>query len=288
MEDIAMRADQAIQAICMPAKTPDTSVTPQMTSRIFATTKSSTKPPTSSGIPGPSPAVMFMQSRPEGPQQQTVNARRSQERQVSTQLQAKATTSSAGQDALKAISTLTTALNEEKQPPVVTPPHARKKAKPTKAKTTVTKAKPTKTKNTKRKTGNKPTTTVPIVTQVDAGRQQSASLPTCLFGCGHGGLLDLLQMSRTDIKYSVKAGNYLHGKKCQDCKQQIADLFAISNNKAQFYYCQLDYNVAELDNDTAVASPKPCNCILCLTCYFKRDQKKAAAQGTTVRSSRRR
>jgi hypothetical protein len=111
---------------------------------------------------------------------------------------------------------------------------------------------------------------------------------TCKYGCTHGGLVEMLQMPIYATKHCLQKGNYLHKKKCFDCKQSIEAIFEKSKNKAVFYYCQADYNVAELDDDNKAEAQEPCACILCLTCYFKRETTKNATTGKTTRSSGRR
>jgi hypothetical protein len=102
----------------------------------------------------------------------------------------------------------------------------------------------------------------------------------CRYGCCHGSLLDLVQMASRNTKHALKTGNFFYGKTCADCTMPIAELFATSKNKALFYYCTVDFNVAELDNDATVScAPKPCDCILCITCYFARDTRKQASNG---------
>jgi hypothetical protein len=258
--EMALRADKAIAAICTPNMQPRAVVTKPKHTMVM---------PTAYTLP--SQVTAFMQGRPNGPQQRAENEMRLQERQVTTQLQAKGTTSTEGRTALAAISTFAAGQNGENQP-VVNPPQAKRKA--TASKTT----------KTQRKTHVKQKQTIAPVAIIET---PPAPLPTCMFGCSHGGLLDLIQMASKNTKYSLNEGNYFHGKECMDCNKQIAALFATSNSKALFYYCPVDYRVAELDHDTAVTAPQPCDCILCITCYFKRETEKQSARGTATRSSRR-
>ena len=97
--------------------------------------------------------------------------------------------------------------------------------------------------------------------------------------------MGLKQMMPYDTKYCLEKGNYFYGKQCFDCKVSIASVFRNSKNKALVYYCQVDYNVAELCDDDQTKEEQPCGCILCLTCYYKREAMKNLGQGKTTRSS---
>jgi hypothetical protein len=299
-DEMMLRADQAITAICRQTEPPGAIENNPRVNRVMATTTTplpsqeitaicmSTAPPraiatntrvnrvTATIAPLPSQAMTFMQGRPEGPQQCAEQATRSQERQLSTQLQAKGTTSIASQSALAAISTIAGVHNIENQP-VVNVPRTKRKANASK------------TKNTRQKISDSQPTSRPLVAHVSIVRTQPSMSPMCTFGCCHSGLLDLIQMASKNTKYGLKEGNFFHGKQCADCNHPIAELFATSKNKALFYYCPVDYNLAELDDDSKETSGlKPCNCILCITCYFKRETKKQIAKGPAMRSSRRR
>ena len=97
--------------------------------------------------------------------------------------------------------------------------------------------------------------------------------------------MELLQMQPRNTRYSLEPGNYFDQKLCLDCKKPIHDLFQQSKKKAMFYYCPDDWNAAKLeDTDTNLAA-QPCDCILCLTCYFGRETKKSEQVGTNQRSS---
>jgi hypothetical protein len=264
-DDMVYRADQAINDLLRPTREPRDVISKPIVNMVM---------PMVSALP--TEAMTFMQGRPGGPQQRAENAMRLQERQVTTHLQAKGTTSMTGQTALLAIGTNAVENNTE-NPPVINTQKTKRKAK-------VTSSKAKTTKQTKKV---KTTQTAPLVAQVCITVKPPATRPTCMFGCCHGGLLDLIQMASKNTKYCLKQGNFFHGKDCVDCKEPIAELFATSNSKALFYYCAEDYRVSELDHETAITAPKPCDCILCITCYFKRDSKKQSAGGTAVRSSRR-
>jgi hypothetical protein len=96
----------------------------------------------------------------------------------------------------------------------------------------------------------------------------------CIYGCQHGGLLELVQMIPKHTKYHLESGNYFHNKHCRDCSESIGDLFVKSKNKGIFYYCHTDNKVADLCDDDLEQEATACACILCLTCYYKREATK--------------
>jgi hypothetical protein len=265
-DEMILRADKAVADILMPPISPLVLTT----NTIGSPTKVQYKKQ------APTKTTTFMQGRPDGPVQRAEQTLRSQERQVSTQLQAKGTTSAANQEALATISALT-GMENKKQLPKVTPPKAKRKA------ATLT------GKLSKRNTSGSLTKSLPVLAAPRViERTPPVITHACKYGCCHGGLLDLVQMASGNTKHALKTGNFFYGKTCADCTMPIAELFATSKNKALFYYCTVDFNVAELDNDATVScAPKPCDCILCITCYFARDTRKQASNGPAMRSSRR-
>jgi hypothetical protein len=88
-----------------------------------------------------------------------------------------------------------------------------------------------------------------------------------------------------DTKFCLGKGNYFDDKNCIDCHKAITALFHVSNNKAIFYYCPIDYNIDNLQEDNAAVAAAACACILCIDCYFGREEKKTAASGKATRSS---
>ncbi len=94
-------------------------------------------------------------------------------------------------------------------------------------------------------------------------------------------------MQPYDTKHYLGNGKYLHNKKCKDCNESIAALFNTLKRKAIFYYCQVDYNVEELTDESKTKAESPCGSILCVGCYFQRDTNKSTTEGKPRRTSNR-
>jgi hypothetical protein len=191
------------------------------------------------------------------------------ERSVTTKRQKQGTTSTIGREVLNLIGQTTAQNNKENTLPKTkrkdkTAPPAHKKQK----------------KQSKARRDSSVSAVAPVPPMVDKPQK-----PTCNYGCVHGGLVALLQMAPYDTKYGLKQGNYMHGKNCRDCEKGIGDLFESSKNKALFYYCVEDYKVAELEDANSSIASKACSCILCITCYYKREAKKNETRGGARRSS---
>jgi hypothetical protein len=209
-----LRTDKAITAICMqneptgnienipqvnrgmatktlPPSQEVTAMTMATAPPAAITTNTRVNRVTATIAPLPSQAMAFMQGRPEGPQQCTEQATRSQERQMSTQLQAKGTTSIASQSALAAISTLAVVHNSENQP-MVNVQQKKRKANTSKA------------KHTSQKKRDKQPTAKPLNAHVSIVGTTPAMRPMCTFGCCHSGLLDLIQMASKNTKCGLK------------------------------------------------------------------------------------
>jgi hypothetical protein len=219
-------------------------------------------------IPRASKAMTFMTTQPGGTVQERQRAMKAAERRVSAQLQRKSTTSGAGRNALVAMSATIAAQNK-----VV----GDVQRSATKRKDNSNKQHQPSMRKKKKGSALVATTKQPI----------KATIPNCDYGCRHGGLVALMQMATSNTKYCLEVGNFFYQKSCLDCNKPIDNLFAQSKNKAVFYYCPVDYNVAELDDDNATFAAQPCKCILCIPCYFGRDTKKKAESGTATRTSSR-
>lgn len=224
------------------------------------------------------PAATFMQGRPAGPVQTTHVKMKALERRVTTQMQKKSTTAPQGHRALQQLSAQAQAGNNKenergertskKKKMTRKTPVVRKKQK--KAST------PSLSKTPPRQ--NTPSSTSTVTAPV-------AEKPICTYGCMHDGLVELKQMDLYDTKFCLEKGNYFDSKSCIDCNKSVAEVFRISKNKALLYYCQLDYNIHNLQEDNAAAAETPCACILCIACYFTRLEEKRDAMGKARRSS---
>jgi hypothetical protein len=212
-------------------------------------------------------AAAFMQTKPGGGKETVQREMQNTERRVSSQLQKKSTTSVTGQVALASVSTASAARNKTSIP-VCTPENPKRKA-------------PIATKPKQRK--KKTSAIIPAVTPA----APIATIPKCRYGCSHGGLIEMLQMTPMDTKHYLAPGNYLHGKACLDCNKNLGDMFVAAKNKSRFllYYCQVDYNAFELHDDNADLKTTPCACVLCVPCYFGRETKKDETSGAANRSS---
>jgi hypothetical protein len=216
-------------------------------------------------------ATAFMQTKPGGPLQVMDRDMNKVERRVGTTLEKKGVTSVEGMEALQHVSTSTAARNKKRKS-VSTANVKQKKTTPPKK---------TGGGRPKQKKAVKPT-------EERASKQVVAPVvATCKYGCSHGGLRDLIQMTTSDTKHYLTPGRYMHQKCCTDCNTLIGTLFTQSNSRALFYYCQVDYREAELDDDNKEKAAVACSCVLCITCYFKRDTIKAQATGTNKRTSSR-
>jgi hypothetical protein len=215
-------------------------------------------------IPTPSRAMGFMTTRPGGPIQEQNRNMKAKERQVLAHVQTKSTSSTTGRKALVEL-TATMTRNSTDNTKVVSGATKRKAPHSTKPKQT-------KQRNEVKTSGNDKA-------QGDIREKR----PTCMYGCQHVGWVELLQMTPNNTKYSLGKGNFFYGKQCTDCKIPIASLFEASKNKALFYYCPVDYNLSELDDENNEFAAKSCACILCIPCYFERDTNQTAA--TTTRKS---
>jgi hypothetical protein len=213
-------------------------------------------------------AAAFMQTKPGGGKETVQREMQNTERRVSSQIQKKSTTSVTGRVALASLSTASAARNKTSIP-VCTPESQKRKASTT----------ATKTKQRKKKTS--------AIIRAVTPAAPVATIPKCGYGCSHGGLIEMLQMTPKDTKHYLEPGNYLHGKACLDCNKHLGDMFVTAKNKSLFllYYCQVDYNAAELDDDSADLKTTPCACVLCVPCYFGREMKKNETSGAANRSS---
>jgi hypothetical protein len=217
----------------------------------------------------PSTARTFMQTRPGGPLQAMQHEMKVLERSVTTKRQKQGPTSTVGREVLDLISQTTANNNKEN-----TRPKTKRNKKPA----------PPAPKTQRKKKKAKLDSAVSVV-DPEPAVLATPKQPTCTYGCVHGGLVALLQMAPYDTKYGLKQGNYMHGKNCVDCDKAIGELFDLSNSKALFYYCVEDYKVAELEDANTDIASKACGCILCITCYYKREAKKNSTRGGARRSS---
>jgi hypothetical protein len=213
-------------------------------------------------IPPPSRAMGFMTTRPGGPIQEQNRNMKAKECQVVAHMQTKCTSSTTGRKALLTL-TSTMTKNNTDNTKVVSCANKWKSHSTTRKQTTRKK---------------KVTTGTAKVTKEGRGTR-----PTCTNGCKHVGWVEMLQMTPKDTKYSLGKGNFFYGKSCTDCTIPITTLFENSKHKALFYYCPIDYNVLELDDENNEFAAKSCACILCIPCYFGRENKPTAA--TTTRKS---
>jgi hypothetical protein len=226
----------------------------------------------------PSQAMAFVQTRPEGPLHKTDCGMKALTRKVATTIAKKCTTSNEGRGALAEVGTKAAISNKENETSV-------KKASTNKRKIC---NKPSQTsEKRKARTENNP-----IVSEATDDNEQNSSItvlpPTCTYGCKHGGIIALLQMQPESTRHYLKEGNFFHNKACVDCKALIDPLFLKSKRKTLFYYCQVDFNVSNLDDDNTAIAAQSCDCILCLECYFKRSEKKEGETGVATGASGRR
>jgi hypothetical protein len=222
-------------------------------------------------IPRVSVARAFMNARPGGPVPTLDHDLQTVERRVSAHVQKKCMTSQESRTALASLSTTTAARNRMSAPAAV-PRRGCTKTTTTQKLPTETKKRSKPTKPT-RPSKNPPTTHLPPVAP-------EQSKPSCSYGCEHIGLVELAQMTPNYTRRYLDEDGYFGGKSCLDCHHSIAELFATSKQKAVFYYCQHDYNVFQLHDDSDDLAEKPCDCILCIACYFARDEKKNTAAGS--------
>jgi hypothetical protein len=220
----------------------------------------------------------FMDARPGGPQQTQQQNMRNIERHVSAQLKKKATTSTDGQQALIIIADKLAKTNTKKTPSVSST-HKNGKSADTPRDTTKRRQSQKKDKN--------PRPTQKVKTANPLTKPVPATVQACKYGCAHGGLVEMKQMQPYDTKHYLGNGKYLHNKKCKDCNESIAALFNTSKRKAIFYYCQVDYNVEELTDESKTKAESPCASILCVGCYFQRDTNKSTTEGKPRRTSNR-
>jgi hypothetical protein len=222
-----------------------------------------------------SQAKAFVQTRPEGPLQETDRDMKALTRTVASTVAKKCQTSIEGRDALAEVGSMTANNNKENVSSVERADTGKRK-KSTKLAQTSQKRKATTKKN-------------PIVseTPVDNERSLLDLPPACKYGCQHAGIIALIQMMPEMTRHYLKESNFFHQKECVDCKQRIDLLFARSKNNAIFYYCQVDFNVSNLDDDKTAIAAQSCDCIMCLSCYFKRTEKRDNETGTATRASRR-
>ena len=258
-----------------------------------ARAQTTTPHPKPLGIPGIKEldkAAAFMSTKPGGAEQTGQRDMQITERRVSSQLQKKSTTSATGKVALVSVATASAARNRPTIP-VCTPDNHKRKVAST----------ATQKQHKKKNSAKKTSTSIPAVTpakqqrtKLSAAKMTDKTLmvpvdttPKCKFGCSHGGLIELLQMTPKDIRHYLEQGKYLHGKDCLDCNTNISELFAATKSKANFllYYCQVDYNGAELEDDSHELKAIPCACVLCVPCYFEREKHKNETTGANGRSS---
>ena len=225
----------------------------------------------------PTPAALFMQERPAGPVHATKQSMKALERSITVQAQRKSNTATVGCHAFHDISSQTKKGNT-----------ARDIARKSNKKTKESCKRPATNHNTQKRNKQRMTTatkrkaSTPVVAAVTITHND---LPVCTYGCTHDGLVGLKQMMPYDTKFCLQPGNYFHNKVCLDCKTFLADVFGASKNRALVYYCPMDYNVHNLRDDNAAVAESPCACILCINCYFRREQKKTAASGKGTRAS---
>jgi hypothetical protein len=193
------------------------------------------------------------------------------EHQMSSQLQKKGTTSAQECKALDKVTTIMATKNKENE---VKAPSVNKRKKTGERLVLIT-------PNKKRRKGM----------QKAASKQKAVksgpaiSMVGCKYGCRHGGLLEFVQMIPKYTKYHSEEVNYFHDKQCKDCEEPIGDLFGIKGKRDIFYYCHMDNKVAKMSFDDQEKETPACTCILCLPCYYKRDEKKKMASEKSTRSS---
>jgi hypothetical protein len=222
-------------------------------------------------VPWVSVARAFMNARPGGPVTTLDHDLQTVARRVSAHVQKKCTTSQESRIAMASLSPTTADRNR------ISAPTAAPRRGCTKTKTTHQKH-PTKTKRPSKPTKPKRPSKNPQTTRLPVAPEQSK--PSCSYGCEHIGLVELAQMTPNYTRRYLDDDGYFGGKSCLDCHHSIAELFATSKQKAVFYYCQHDYNVFQLHDDSDDLAEKPCDCILCIACYFVRDEKKNTATGS--------
>ena len=141
------------------------------------------------------------------------------ERRISMQLQRKATTSPEGQQSLLAITKNLAQQNKENTPVTTTPLQKRKSSSARKNTSTTAEGplqKRVKVRAAKvlKKKGS------PLTEKA-----KPSDLPSCNYGCAHGGLVTMQQMQPYDMKHYLGEGKYLHKKNCSDCTKSLAALF---------------------------------------------------------------
>jgi hypothetical protein len=221
-----------------------------------------------------SKAEVFMQSRPGG-QLETKNSKmKGAERRVSAQLQKKGTTSGQGRKALDGITAIMATSN--KADDAADPATVKKRKQPGQHAVLIT---PTKkiSKGVRKKAAGKHK---PVKSGLAINNKKTAQV-----WVQARGLLELVQMIPKWTKYHLEEGNYFHQKQCKDCKESIGELFDKSKEKGIFYYCHMDNKVADLSFDDQEQQTTACACVLCLTCYYNREEKKKLASGKCTRSS---
>jgi hypothetical protein len=227
-------------------------------------------------IPYPSKTGVFMMTHPGGQLETRDRAMKVVERQVSSQLQKKGPTSAQGRNALVAIAETAASKNKE---------NGRLAPSVNKRKVRIISALKTKGNRKQGGVGQGPKINKERVSEKSKKARKELPGSTCEYGCHHGGLVELLQMIPKDTKYHLESGNYFHQKKCRDCKEWVGDLFGKSRSRAIFYYCHMDNKVADLNDDDHEKEATACACILCLPCYYKREENKKGASGKSTRTS---
>ena len=220
------------------------------------------------------PALTFMEERPAGPVQTTQLQMRALERRFATQVNRNSATTPEARRALATIS-IQAKRGNTKAAGTMERPAKKTKVTPKSARTP---------KKAKKGSTPKVTTENPVGL---LGADNNDDMPVCGYGCKHSGLVELKQMMPYDTRFCLEKGNYFDSKCCIDCKTSIASVFKASKQKAVIYYCPVDYNVSNLQDENAAIAESPCACILCITCYFEREAKKTVASGKTTRTSRR-
>jgi hypothetical protein len=230
-------------------------------------------------LPGPSKVNVFMQSRPGGHQETVDNEMKVVERRISSQLQKKGTTSAQGRHALAEIATTMATVNKENEPAAQAVNKRKSQSGPAIPQAPI--------KKVRRKLQHQAKSTQKIAKSAKAQTNTAKLWPViaCKYGCQHGGLLELVQMIPKNTKYHLGRGNYFHNKSCKDCNGSIGDMFEKSKNKAIFYYCHMDNKVFDLRDDDLEKEATACACILCLPCYYRRDENKKLVSGKSTRSS---
>jgi hypothetical protein len=228
----------------------------------------------------PSPLTMvkeFMQSRPGGQLEARDREMRVMESRVSSKMKKKGTTSADGRNVLDKIATIMANKNKDNG----TTDRCIKKRRKIGERVVLI------TPNKRKQKDVQGAASKHEKVGSDPAIEKKSKMPVevCKYGCQHGGLLELVQVIPKWTKYHLESGNYFHDKQCKDYNKSIDDLFGKSKGKGIFYYCHIDNKVADFSDDEQEMEITACACILCLLCYYSRDEKKKLASGKSTRSS---